>query len=117
MKEKFTQIFASRTRDEWCAIFQKVDACVTPVLDVEEAAKHKINSDRNVFFTDADGVQLPSPAPRMHGKVNLLQQTKQKLVCGKHSEEILLENGFESKEIKELIQNNIIRQSSMKSSL
>ena len=117
MKQKFTQIFASRTRDEWCTVFQNLDACVTPVLDVEEAGNHNINSERNVFFTDADGVQLPSPAPRLHGKVNKLQQTKQDLVYGKHSEEILLENDFNSKEIKELIQNDIIKQAHFKSSL
>ena len=32
MKKDFTEAFASKTRDEWTAIFEGSDACVTPVL-------------------------------------------------------------------------------------
>ncbi|EDV26599.1 Alpha-methylacyl-CoA racemase [Trichoplax sp. H2] len=117
MKEKFTKIFGSRTRDEWCNIFQNLDACVAPVLEDNEVGNWSINSERKVFFTNSDGKQMPSPAPRMHGKSNLPEHTKQELVCGLHTKEILLENGFESKEIEDLLQNDVVSQTTVKSSL
>ena len=37
LRELFTGIFASRTRDDWAKVFAGTDACVTPVLTVAEA--------------------------------------------------------------------------------
>src|SRR6185312_7815165 len=34
------EAFASRTRDEWTAVFEGTDACVTPVLGLTEAPRH-----------------------------------------------------------------------------
>jgi alpha-methylacyl-CoA racemase len=62
VRKLFTEKFASRTRDEWAAQFADVDACVTPVLDFDEAARDPQMMDRKVF-TDLDGVLQPAPAP------------------------------------------------------
>jgi len=62
MKEKFAGIFKTRTRDEWTAIFEDVDACVTPVLSPREAVVHRYNVERDVFTTQ--GPVQPRPAPR-----------------------------------------------------
>lgn len=62
MKERFAAIFAERSRDEWTAVFENTDACVTPVLSPREAAHHPYNVERRVFSTDGD-VQ-PQPMPR-----------------------------------------------------
>jgi alpha-methylacyl-CoA racemase len=62
MKERFTSIFATKTREEWTTIFEGVDACVTPVLSPLEASKHRYNTERNVFSDDE--VIQPSPVPR-----------------------------------------------------
>ena len=62
MKERFAAIFATKTRDEWTAIFADTDACCTPVLTPREAAQHPYNTERNVFSLDGD-VQ-PQPMPR-----------------------------------------------------
>jgi alpha-methylacyl-CoA racemase len=61
-KERFAQIFRTKTRDEWTDVFQDVDACVTPVLSPREAAHHHYNTARNVF--SLDGAIQPHPAPR-----------------------------------------------------
>jgi alpha-methylacyl-CoA racemase len=58
----FSEIFMTKTRDEWTAVFDEYDACVTPVLSPREATKHPYNTARNVFTTEGD-VQ-PQPAPR-----------------------------------------------------
>jgi alpha-methylacyl-CoA racemase len=61
MKERFADIFRSKSRDEWTEIFEDVDACVTPVLSPTEAASHRHNLARSVF---ASSPIQPHPAPR-----------------------------------------------------
>jgi alpha-methylacyl-CoA racemase len=55
--------FKSKTRDEWAAIFELTDACVTPVLTLAEAPAHEHNVARENFIT-LDGTTQPAPAPR-----------------------------------------------------
>jgi alpha-methylacyl-CoA racemase len=62
-KERLTEIFAGRTRDEWAALFDGSDACVAPVLDMFEAPSHPNNVAR-AGFVEVDGVTVPAPAPR-----------------------------------------------------
>ncbi len=62
-KEKMAQLFKTKARDEWCALFDSVDACVTPVLSMEEALAHPHNQSRHTFITTGDVAQ-PAPAPR-----------------------------------------------------
>ena len=49
-------------RDEWVALFDGSDACVTPVLTVAEAAEDAQLQTRDVFV-EVDGVRQPAPAP------------------------------------------------------
>ena len=58
-------IFATRDRDDWAALFEGTDACVTPVLSLAEAPRHPHNAARNTFT--AAGRPQPSPAPRFAG--------------------------------------------------
>jgi alpha-methylacyl-CoA racemase len=62
MKQQFQARFLTKTRDEWTAIFEEVDACVTPVLSPREATEHRYNIERDVFV-DHERPQ-PAPAPR-----------------------------------------------------
>ena len=39
-----------RTRDEWAALFEDTDACVAPVLDMDEAPRHPHNVARATFL-------------------------------------------------------------------
>lgn len=59
----FEQRFASKTRDEWTAIFAGTDACVTPVLTWAEAAQNEHLRARSTLI-QADGVDQAAPAPR-----------------------------------------------------
>ncbi|GAA4684864.1 CaiB/BaiF CoA-transferase family protein [Pseudonocardia yuanmonensis] len=63
LTERFTREFASRSRDEWAAVFAELDACVTPVLSFAEAARHPHARARGTFL-DLHGVTQPAPAPR-----------------------------------------------------
>jgi alpha-methylacyl-CoA racemase len=63
LRELIAAAVAARPQAEWAAIFAGTDACVTPVLTFEEAARHPHNAQRGVFDR-VDGVLHPSPAPR-----------------------------------------------------
>ena len=63
MHKIFTERFASKTRDEWSAIFAGTDACVTPVLTWTEAAVNEHLRARSAVV-DIDGVLQAAPAPR-----------------------------------------------------
>jgi alpha-methylacyl-CoA racemase len=62
LRQRFTEAFGKRTRDEWAEIFSGSDACVAPVLTPTEAPRHPHNTARGTFI-DGDAVQ-PAPAPR-----------------------------------------------------
>lgn len=64
LKKKFADIFKSKTQSEWCEIFDRTDACVTPVVDWQEAPNHPHNKARGVFTTENE-VVIPNPAPRL----------------------------------------------------
>jgi alpha-methylacyl-CoA racemase len=62
-KERFAELFKTRTRDEWAALLEPADACATPVLSIAEAAEHPHTRARETFL-ERDGVVQPAPAPR-----------------------------------------------------
>jgi alpha-methylacyl-CoA racemase len=63
MKVRFAEVFRTKTRDEWAAIFDGTDACAVPVLSPWEAHEHPHNAARSTFVS-VDGVVQPAPAPR-----------------------------------------------------
>lgn len=63
LREKLAAVLRTRTRDEWCAVFAGSDACVAPVLDMDEAPEHPHNRSRGTFI-EVGGVTQPAPAPR-----------------------------------------------------
>jgi len=63
LRQHFEAAFLTRTRDEWCAIFEGSDACVAPVLSFSEAPAHPQHLARGSFIK-VGGVVQPAPAPR-----------------------------------------------------
>lgn len=63
LRDLFAEKFLERTRDEWADHFEGTDACVAPVLSMEEAPNHPHNRSRGTFVEVADVTQ-PAPAPR-----------------------------------------------------
>jgi len=72
-KHRFAEIFRTRTRDEWTACFEGTDACVTPVLSLEEAPRHPHNLARS-SFVQLDGVLQPAPAPRFGASATTIRR-------------------------------------------
>ncbi len=63
LKAKLTALFATKTRDAWCALMEMTDVCFAPVLSMAEAPSHPHNAARGTFI-EVGGVMQPAPAPR-----------------------------------------------------
>lgn len=68
MRALFERTFRTKTRDEWCRVFEGSDACFAPVLSWQEAREHPHNRARASHVTVA-GVPQPAPAPRFSRSV------------------------------------------------
>ncbi|RLF32381.1 MAG: CoA transferase, partial [Thermoplasmata archaeon] len=64
LMDRFAEIFKTKTRDEWMRVFEGTDACVAPVLELNEVANHPHNDHRDVFL-EIEGILQPAPAPRL----------------------------------------------------
>ena len=63
MKARLTDYFLAKTRDEWATQFGDVDACLFPVLSIDEAPKYAHNAARGTYET-VDGSHHAAPGPR-----------------------------------------------------
>ncbi|MGJ7526021.1 CaiB/BaiF CoA transferase family protein [Variovorax sp. GB1P17] len=70
----FTALFATRTRDAWCAVFDGTEACVTPVLSLAEVPGHAHHVARE-SFVQVGGVRQPAPAPRFSRTASVTGRT------------------------------------------
>ena len=100
LKQRFAEVFATRSREDWLAVFEGTDACVAPVLSLLEAPEHPHNRARRVFVEHA-GIVQPAPAPRFDRTPAALDRPPPR--PGEHSREILGELGFEASEVERLV--------------
>ena len=98
-REKLTQLFKTKTRQQWCDIMEGTDVCFAPVLDLKEAPNHPHNIDRKTFV-ELDGVVQPAPAPRFSRTQGEIQGPA--AMAGEHTREVLSAWNFSEQEIGEL---------------
>lgn len=72
--ERLKAAFGAENRDHWSALFADSDACVTPVLTLDEARRDPHLVARGTFI-DIDGVVQPAPAPRFSGSSPAAEST------------------------------------------
>ncbi len=96
---------AEKKRDEWLTLFEDVDACVTPVLEIDEACYHPHNKCRQSFV---QGINGPSSsfAPRLSGRPFAIDQDVPER--GRNSIEVLKEFGFSNAQIEGIIATEIV---------
>ncbi|WP_372026379.1 CaiB/BaiF CoA-transferase family protein [Tistrella mobilis] len=63
LSNAYADVFRRRTRDEWMEIFEGSDACVAPVLTLNELEAHPHNAARGIYVRQ-NGVMQAAPAPR-----------------------------------------------------
>lgn len=66
LRQRFEALFATRTRDDWCALLEGTDVCFAPALDPHEAAVHPHIAARQIY-REVGGVLQAAPAPRFSG--------------------------------------------------
>jgi alpha-methylacyl-CoA racemase len=99
MKERFAEIFKTKTRDEWCELLEGSDACFAPVLSLSEAPEHPHNRHR-ATFVERNGVTQPAPAPRFSRTEAAIQRPPP--FPGQHTDEILRDWGFDADAVAKL---------------
>ena len=99
LAERLTEIFKSKTRDEWCEIMEGTDVCFAPVLSMGEAYEHPHNLARGTFVEVAGKLQ-PGPAPRFSRTP--AEISRPPCHAGEHTDEALAEWGFSAEDIARL---------------
>jgi len=99
-QDRLATIFRTKSRDQWCESLKGTDACIAPVLDLEEAPKHPHNVTRETFV-EVDGRLQPAPAPRFSRTPGRIRSASE--VSGQKIETVLSEWGLTAKEIEALI--------------
>jgi crotonobetainyl-CoA:carnitine CoA-transferase CaiB-like acyl-CoA transferase len=110
-KRTVREAIKSKTREEWMELFDKVDACVEPVLSLSEALKDAHTLERklvvDVELPDGGSVKQPavpikfSATPQEYGKAGVL--------AGTHNCEVLLELGYRDEEIEEFEKSRLFK--------
>jgi len=96
LKNRLTELFAQRTRAEWCELMEETDVCFAPVLTMTEAAQHPHNVERNTFI-DVAGTVQPAPAPRFSRTVP--EVSRPPAHAGAHTVDVFADWGVSSAQI------------------
>ncbi len=106
LKERFTELFLTKTRDEWCEIMEHTDVCFAPVLSIAEAPQHPHNVERGTFV-ERNGVVQPAPAPRFSRTVAEIQRPPS--FAGQHTDEALADWGIDAATVAKLRETGAVK--------
>ena len=106
LKERFAELFKTKTRDEWCEIMEHTDVCFAPVLSLAEAPQHPHNVERGTFV-ERNGVVQPAPAPRFSRTVAEIQRPPS--FAGQHTDEALADWGIDPATIAKLRETGALK--------
>jgi len=105
MKERFAQVIRTKTRDEWMEIFEGKDACVAPILDLNEVSGHPHNRERDLLI-ELDGLPQPSPAPRLSRTPG--KAARPGMPRGAHTREVLEGLGYDPEKVEALFAKEVV---------
>ena len=99
LKLKMAAAIRRFTRAELEAMFDGVDACLTPVLGMNEAASHPHNIARKAFI-NVGGVVQAAPAPRFSRSAPAMPCAPR--APGSDARELLAEAGYSDSEFERI---------------
>jgi alpha-methylacyl-CoA racemase len=105
LKECVAEALRARTREEWRQVFDGSDACVAPVLNLEEAMTHPHHLARGTF-TEVDGIVQNAPAPRF--SVDQSAPIRAPVRGGHDTRRVLRGLGYTDLEIADLTQSKAV---------
>lgn len=105
LHRRYEAVFRSKTRAQWQQIFNDSDACVAPVLSLDEVEQHPQNQHRGTFMRQ-DGVLQAAPAPRF-------ERTPAASPCspqapGSATDDILADLGYSQAQLAQLRANGVL---------
>jgi alpha-methylacyl-CoA racemase len=106
MHARLAGIFAGRVRDEWARLFDGTQACVTPVLSLDEAPTHPHLAARGTYRTRPDGTVEPAPAPRF--AATPVGDVRPPGALGADTASVLAEAGLSAAEITALAHKGVV---------
>ena len=101
MMARLEAIFISRSRAQWSEVFDEVDCCVTPVLNLLEAVDSSQMKARGMKETDGSGNSGHISNPIRIAGVSAPPSTPPPAL-GEHSREVLRSFGFDDRQISDL---------------
>jgi alpha-methylacyl-CoA racemase len=104
-KERFAALFKTKTRQEWCEVFDGSDACFAPVLSIEESREHPHAKARQSFIS-IGGLEQPAPAPRFSR--SRPEVPRRPAGVGEHTAEVLSDWGVSESEIESAREGGLI---------
>ena len=107
LRQAFTDCFATKTQAEWRAVFDGTDACVTPVLSLQEVSSHPHNQERGSFLQDSQGEESPRPAPVLSRTPAQPCQGRDPYI-GEHTRAVLEEYGYQPQDIDRMLSAGVL---------
>jgi crotonobetainyl-CoA:carnitine CoA-transferase CaiB-like acyl-CoA transferase len=104
VKKQIRDILQTKTKDEWVEIFSRVDACVEPVLTVQEALDNEQSKDREMVV-DIDlpqGGKVRQPALPIKFSTYKPEYRHIGVPAGFNTKEVLQELGYNEDQIAEM---------------
>jgi alpha-methylacyl-CoA racemase len=105
IRRRFTKAFKARSRSAWEEIFAAADACVEPVLSIDEALTDSHMVDRGTYLESFGFVQ-PAPAPRFAHTPSVVRRPPP--FPGEHSRSALLDWGVSQGTVASLIESGAV---------
>jgi len=99
MRRHLRAMFAIEDRQHWETVFQGVEACVAPVLDLDEAPRH-CQARARASFIESGGIIQPAPAPRLSATPAQVRSCPP--LRGEHTRSVLAEAGMAPGEVEPL---------------
>lgn len=95
----------AKSRDEWEAIFEGSDACVAPVMSLDEAPAHPHMAARRSLVS-RNGVTQPAPAPRFSRSTP--EMGREASAPGVDTDQVLADFGYSPAEVAALKAKGIV---------
>jgi crotonobetainyl-CoA:carnitine CoA-transferase CaiB-like acyl-CoA transferase len=105
LKKDLIQLFKTKSRDEWEAVFQGADACCEPVLQIDELDGHPIHDARQNFFDFQQSADAP---PLRHLRTPLTEPEHCAEITpapqlGADTRAVLADAGYSDEELQALV--------------
>ena len=107
VKRELTRIFLTKTRAEWTEVFAGLDACVEPVMDLDEVARDEHLRSRGMWpsvpIPLTNGKSITQMGCPIHLSESPVQYRHAGYPEGHHTFEILRGLGYSDRDIEEMI--------------